>query len=246
MKLTVLGTSAAYAEAGRACSGYLISDGKTKILLDLGSGVLSNLQRHMNISDLNAIFISHTHPDHFLDIYGMRYLLEYDLKPERPLSVFGPKGLKETIISLQPESKAVFENLFEFNEISEENKIKIKDFEISTSKAKHPLPTLMYSVRSEGKNIFYTADTGAFKGLQEIVKGSDLLLCEATYLKSASPSDVHLRTNDIAEFAQAAGISKVVLTHFWPGTDRLRSKFEVEQSFDGEVTIANENDVLNV
>lgn len=246
MKITILGTSGAYAEAGRACSGYLIQTAKTNIWVDLGPGTLSNIQKAVKLTDLNAILISHTHPDHYLDIYGLRYYLEYDLKSSFKIKLFGPKGFKNKIISLQPESRTTFENLFDFREIDSGENFEIGDIKISSYKAHHPVDTLMYSFISEGKKIFYTADTGIFENIINAVRDSDIMLCEATYLKSENKSDVHLRTKDIAEIAMSAGVNKIVLSHFWPGTDRERSRTEVEEGFAGSVVIADENMVIEV
>ena len=76
MKLTVLGCWAPYPKAGGACPGYLVQVGETNILLDCGNGVLSNLQRHLDFRSLNAVIISHLHPDHFADLFCLRHAIE--------------------------------------------------------------------------------------------------------------------------------------------------------------------------
>lgn len=241
MKITVLGTSGAYAEAGRACSGYLIQSNSANIWVDMGPGTLSNIQKVIKLTELDALLISHMHPDHYLDIYGLRYFLEYDQKSALRLKIFGPRGLKDKIISIQPESLSTFESLFDFKEINSGENFEIGDILVSSFKAVHPLDTLMYSFMADDKKIFYTADTGMFENLINFMRDSDLLLCEATYLRKEAPSNVHLRTTEIAEMANTAGIKKVILSHFWPGTDRIKSKSEVKEFYNGSVIVAEEN-----
>ncbi len=75
MKLTILGSSAAYPKAGGACSGYLVEEGKTRLLVDCGTGVLSNLQKLFALKDVGHIVISHLHADHCFDLIPYRYAL---------------------------------------------------------------------------------------------------------------------------------------------------------------------------
>ena len=77
MRLTVLGSSASYAGPGQASAGYLIEGGDARVLFDCGSGVLAKLQRVADPHGLDAIFITHGHPDHFVDLYGFQALLRY-------------------------------------------------------------------------------------------------------------------------------------------------------------------------
>ena len=82
MKLTILGKWSPYPPAGGACPGYLVEADGVRILLDCGSGVVSSLHRVGTAFDLNAIVISHLHPDHFTDIYPLRNELAYGRLPE--------------------------------------------------------------------------------------------------------------------------------------------------------------------
>ena len=76
MKLTILGKYGPYPAAGGACSGYLIEQGSTRVLIDCGNGVLSRLQQVCKIKDLSAIVLSHLHSDHMADMLVLRYALE--------------------------------------------------------------------------------------------------------------------------------------------------------------------------
>ncbi|MDG1367978.1 MAG: MBL fold metallo-hydrolase, partial [Acidimicrobiales bacterium] len=61
-RVTILGSSGSYASADNPCSGYLVrSDGAT-VLLDAGPGTLGPLQREIELSELDAIVLTHSHP----------------------------------------------------------------------------------------------------------------------------------------------------------------------------------------
>ena len=75
MELTVLGCSGSYgAPAGGACSGYLVRAGTTVLWVDCGNGSFTNLQQHVHPEELTAVVITHSHPDHCVDLYGLHVM----------------------------------------------------------------------------------------------------------------------------------------------------------------------------
>ena len=77
MRITVLGKSPSWQDAGGACSGYLVEEGDTRLLLDCGNGVFAKLRRFRDYVDVDAVVISHLHADHFLDLVPFAYALTY-------------------------------------------------------------------------------------------------------------------------------------------------------------------------
>jgi ribonuclease BN (tRNA processing enzyme) len=95
VELTVLGSSGSFnAPLGGPCSGYLVRSGDTSIWLDCGNGTFGNLQQHVDAENLTAVVITHEHPDHCVDIYGLHVLMRYGLEREG-LPVVAPEGLAE-------------------------------------------------------------------------------------------------------------------------------------------------------
>ena len=88
MELTVLGSSGTWPNADTATSGYLVQHDGFNLWMDAGTGTLANMQQHIDIPDLDAIVISHEHPDHFVDLSG---LLRVALRRARGA---GPAGLR--------------------------------------------------------------------------------------------------------------------------------------------------------
>src|ERR1700730_6734367 len=75
VRITVLGKSPSWQDAGGACSGYLVEEGDYALLLDCGNGVFSKLRRFRDYVDVDAVVISHLHADHFLDLVPYSYAL---------------------------------------------------------------------------------------------------------------------------------------------------------------------------
>jgi ribonuclease BN (tRNA processing enzyme) len=86
LKITVLGKSPSWQDAGGACSGYLIETDATKVLLDCGNGVFGKLRERVDYTEVDAVVISHLHADHFLDLVPFSYALIYAPK-QQPVPV---------------------------------------------------------------------------------------------------------------------------------------------------------------
>ena len=102
MKLTVLGKSPAWTDAGGAGSGYLLEEGDTRVLLDAGSGVFAKLRAATDYAGIDAVVITHVHGDHFLDLIPFSYALTLSAhgrggpEQKRP-RLFAPPGGVETL-----------------------------------------------------------------------------------------------------------------------------------------------------
>ena len=77
MRLTVLGKSPSWQDVDGACSGYLLQDGETTVLVDCGNGVFGKMRKFVDYVDVDAVVISHLHADHFLDLVPYAYALTY-------------------------------------------------------------------------------------------------------------------------------------------------------------------------
>jgi ribonuclease Z len=95
LDLVFLGTSASAPTGGRALMALLVRRGGDKLLFDCGEGTQRQLMRSsLGLPDLEQIFLTHYHADHYLGLPGM--LKTFALRQrETPLTVYGPPGLKE-------------------------------------------------------------------------------------------------------------------------------------------------------
>ena len=90
MRITVLGKSPAWQDAGGACSGYLIEEHGTCLLLDCGNGVFSKLRKFRDYTAVQGVVLSHLHADHFLDLVPYSYALTYAPKRQPVWITSGP------------------------------------------------------------------------------------------------------------------------------------------------------------
>ncbi|MEV0665421.1 MBL fold metallo-hydrolase [Actinomadura luteofluorescens] len=98
---TVLGSATPYSSVDDPCSGYLVSSGDTRVWVDAGTGTLAQLQRHIRLDVLDAIWISHLHADHSADLLTAYYGLLYaDVQLDAPSPLYGPPGVADRLADL--------------------------------------------------------------------------------------------------------------------------------------------------
>lgn len=247
VEVTVLGSAAAYPGQGEACSGYLVRQGDTKILLDCGTGVLSNLFRWLDPFDLSAIAVSHLHTDHYLDLYPLRYYLTYNEPTgEMPIDLYLPEGGEAMLSRLLSDTTDVWSQAFEIHPIRSEQ-IQVGELSLRFFPVSHG-DISTFGVEITGyRRIVYSSDCQSEPELAENAAGADLLIAEATLLSSQGPSELaHLTAGQAAQIAAEAGVGKLLLTHFWPAFDRAQSQQEAEAIFEGPVSLAMENQVYSI
>jgi ribonuclease BN (tRNA processing enzyme) len=235
VELTVLGCSGSYgAPAGGACSGYLVRTGGAALWLDCGNGTLANLQRHAGIDDVTALVITHWHPDHCADIYGLHVLLKYGLQ-RTGFPVFAPEGTEDRLATLVDGD---WGGAFAWAAVADSDAVTVGDAGLRFSRTSHPPPTLAVEVTADGKRLVYTADTGPEWSPAAFGDGADVVLSEASFQKDNENSGVHLSARQAGEAARAAGARRLMLTHLWPGLDPTASVVEGSEAFGREVMLA--------
>jgi ribonuclease BN (tRNA processing enzyme) len=241
MKLVVLGCWAPYPAPNQACSGYLLEIAGRRILVDLGHGAFGKLQHILDFSKLDAVFISHLHPDHCADLSCLRHaiLSANRLGRELRLPVFVPNDPPEKF-----EVLAGFEDAFEVYTISTESRepLEIAGIGCEIFKTNHPIPTYGLVVQGDGTKFVYTSDTGWEAELVDISRGADILLCEGSLLTADShlAGKGHLTGEQAGKLALEAGAGMLVLTHFWPGYNLQDLQQEVSSVFPGKFELAGE------
>ena len=210
MYLTVLGREGPFPSAGHATSGYLISSdsGKTNIVLDMGSGVLSRLLSQINgLTDIDAVILSHLHYDHMSDMGVLGYMLDFsDIK---------------TMKLICPNTPAFVNNQFgkKFDKY-EPKAMRLGEFEISFAPVKHPVETYAVRICGDGSCFVYTGDTNICPEISLFSDGADLLLADACFLKREwTSSKPHMSAEICGKLAAEANVGELVLTHFRPNSD---------------------------
>jgi ribonuclease BN (tRNA processing enzyme) len=227
VKLTVIGCSGSAPGPGTAASCYLVEAEGYRLVLDLGSGALAALQRVVRVDELDAIFLSHLHPDHCVDMASLAVILRYGLAGDdrfdarAPIPVIGPSGSAEHLLDVYyPGSPpSTFTGLFEFHapEVHQ-----LGPFTVRTVPVRHPVPAFAVRVEADGRSLVYSGDTAACPALIELARGADVLLCEAAWAGSPPPvPGIHLSGREAGEHATQAGVGRLLVTHVpaWESVD---------------------------
>jgi ribonuclease Z len=103
LDVVFLGTAASMPTAQRGPAALLVRRGSERLLFDCGEGTQRQLQRSsIGLPDLQEIFLTHFHADHFLGLPGMLKTFALRGRDETPLTVYGPGGLRELFNRLRP------------------------------------------------------------------------------------------------------------------------------------------------
>ena len=264
MRLTVLGKSPSWQDAGGACSGYLVEDGGTTVLIDCGNGVFSKLRLFRDYTRVDAVVISHLHADHFLDLIPFAYALTYAPR-QQPVPVdrwpgtdcpacptlYAPPGAKgkfRQIVGVwgQPE---LIDNAFDVHEYEESSTPEVTPLRFAFHAVPHFTET--YAIGVESSNgagrLVYGADSRPAEEVKQFARGCDLLIMEATLPRPERTGERgHLTPREAGEHAKAAGAKRLLITHISDELDALWARDEAADGFGGPVAVAREGAVFDI
>ncbi len=240
MKLTVVGCAGSFPGPDSPASCYLVEHDGSRILLDLGNGSLGMLQNYADIYDVDAVFLSHLHVDHCMDVCS--YYVARKYHPDGAHSripVFGPSGTADRMAAAYglARNPGMHE---EFNFMRHApGATVVGPFTIETVRVTHPVEAYSIKVSANGQSLVYSGDTGPTDALVELARGADLALFEASFVdRPDNPPDLHLTGAQAADHARRAGVGRLVLTHLvaWNEIDQVRA--EAAAVYDGELLTA--------
>lgn len=237
MKLTILGTGAALPRPGGACSGYLVEEGETRLLLDCGNGALSNLMQVADYRAITAIVLSHWHADHWFDLVPYRYGLKYGLRPlpSRPWLYLPPGGtaILEGVATYFDPAGRFFGDVFALAEYDPAQGLAVGPLRIAFARTQHVVPTWAMRLTNGTRSLVYSADTGPSAAVEALARDADLFLCEASMQGPGdqSPGALHLSAIQAGEMAARAGARRLLLTHLWPELDPQRTLAQAQQFY---------------
>ena len=213
MKLHLLGINGPFPESRGATSGYLLESGDSLFQFDLGSGVLANLTTLTAPESVTALLVSHWHFDHTADIPVLMYRLQ---ALDRVLKVFGPSDPDAALYRLV---RSV--SCFDFTEVSPGQTLSAGDARIRVCAARHPVPSVGYTLSDGTVTFGYTGDTNTLPSLAEDYRGCDLLLADGLFTcETWAENKPHLSAELAARLAVDAGAGALVVTHLNPFISR--------------------------
>lgn len=234
LTVTVLGCSGTYAGPDGACSGFLVRSPGASVMMDAGPGTLANLQRHVAPTALDAVVLSHSHPDHWLEVPVLRNALKYVLD-FHGLDLF---ATAETLELAEELTHRQLSPTFRPQVITDGSEFTVGDQRWRCSRTDHPVETLGLRVDAEGRSLAYTADTGPGWSLAELGP-VDLAISEATFLHgSPEQNPVHLSAREAGALARSAGVRQLVISHVLPTGSVEAAVAEASDAYGAPVDVA--------
>ena len=252
MKLSVLGAGPAYTDrSGSSGAAYLLQAAGSALLLDLGQGSFPRLATAIEPSTLDAIVISHLHPDHFIDLVALRHYLAYQFRPARHVRVVASRGLDERIDALHARPGFTAETLdVETFATTDGADIRvIGPFVVEARRVAHTEDShaVRVSIDQAGTGLVYSGDCGRADDLAALIRAGDTLLVEASFGVGPVPQDaLHLAAPDIAALVEKTRPGHVLLTHIQMGFDPEAAADVVRKVTTAPVTVVEPGDRFSV
>ena len=243
LTLTILGCSGSFGAPDRPCSGYLVRSDTTTVVIDLGPGTFAELQRHIDVADLDAVVLSHAHPDHWVDLTGLRVMTHYELGRDH-VEVWGTEENRKMVgvlcTSIEP--------ALDWHVLVEGVEFTIGDLTFRTERTEHYVETHAVLVTGpDGERLVYSSDTGPGWSMDDLAHGADLALVESSYATPEQLGDVlHLAAGHAGALAAGAAVKHLVLTHMVPGGDADEHVALAAERFDGPISSAIPGAVFTV
>lgn len=254
MKLTVVGCSGSFPGPDSPASCYLVQaehEGRTwNLVLDLGNGALGPLQHFVGLGQIDAIVISHLHPDHCLDLCGLFVVQKYDPTVSEgghaAIPVFGPQDTGARISRANGVTVAETEDVhgldpqFDFRVLRSGISFVMGPFTITPTRVNHPVEAYGVRVEAGGRTLAYSGDTDVCPALTGLLQGADLALVDSAFVEGRDTVEgIHLSGTRAAQAAlDAGGVARLMLTHIPPWNDPEACHKEAATVWPGDVELA--------
>lgn len=246
MRLTVLGACGAWPQAGAACSGFLIEHDGFRLVLDLGYATVPQLLRRISAEQVDAVFISHGHPDHCADLNPLLRARTLGGRSASPLPVYAPAGALDAVLAI--DDPGMLDDAYVVHDVIPGAVFELGPFRADTRLLPHWVPNAGIRLEADGRALAYTGDAGPSRDVVDLAREADLLLAEATY-----PDQVPEHSRRYLSSARTAGrqaaeanADHLLLTHLWPETDPQIALAAATETFGGTLDVAVGDFTVNV
>jgi len=250
MELVVLGAGPAYSDQpGSIGSAYLVREAGEAVLLDLGQGAFPGLASTFEPSGLRGVFISHLHPDHFIDLIPLRhYLCRAEFQPTRRLRVLAPPGLDRRLDATY-DLAGFAAAAFDFEPLAA-GPWEAGRFTVEARRVRHAGESFAFRVATSGwpgPGLVYTGDCVDPEGVRPLLHPGDALLAEATFGPGPVPAGMpHLDGPTAGRLATSARAGALFLTHLRMSCDPDETARAAAEQYDGPVTVVRPGDRLAI
>lgn len=244
MRLTVVGCTGSMSGPASPASCYLLTDTDTtgrqwQIVLDLGHGAGGALQRFTGLRNIDAVALSHLHPDHCADLWSMYVAWRYHPTgtPDRKLPVYAPTTARTDLAPLLGISNDDLNHCFDLHYWEPTTTTTIGPFSITPYIAEHPIQAYCLRLTTTGPQtptLAFSGDTDDCPGLRAAAQDADLLLAEASFLEGRDTiRGIHLTGARAGQVATDCAVKQLVLTHIPPCNDPAVAVAEATRHYHG-------------
>ena len=246
MRLRVLGGCGAWPAAGQACSGYLVESDGFRLLIDPGYATLPRLLEYVGAELIDAVLISHGHPDHCADLHPLLRARALRDSPPPPLAIHTlPKAVDRVLALDRP---GMLDEAYAVHEFNAGDGFELGPFHVETWALPHWVANAGIRLSSGQQTLAYTGDTGPSRDLAALARSADLYLAEATFPEQVPADSAPYLSSAIqaAQVAADASVGHLMLTHLWPGTDPDVATRAARRVYTGKTTVARPGLVVDL
>jgi len=181
---------------------------------------------------IDAVFLSHLHADHCLDIAPFVVWHRYSGRATRKnVPLYAPVAAERRLALAYDADGDGVTDVFDFVPVGP-GAFTLGPFEVTLARTAHPIECYAIRLTVDGKSLVYTGDTGPCPRVIELARGADILLAEAAHPPGPGlPEGLHLTGREAGEHAAAAGVGRLLLTHIPAWVDEIGQLFAASAVF---------------
>jgi ribonuclease BN (tRNA processing enzyme) len=239
-------------QPGRSSSSYLVEEGATAVVLDLGQGSFSELWRYRSPATVAAVLISHMHADHNVDLIPLRLWARYANDGRGP-ALYGPTHLRERFADFQGPYGEPTTELDYFHELAggplSEDEFRVGDLSVKPGRVTHIPDSFAFRVAAangSGPGFVYSGDCGVPDDLLPLIAPGDTVLCEAGFGLERQVDGIHLTAQEAGDVARRGGADCLILTHILDKNRTPETQEVASAAFGAEVSMAEPGMALDI